>query len=157
MNRPATGGGHIHSFIYEEFATQGAWNLRPSVYLSFPPASPPLSVMSQPACPLCEMTDVLVHPDRFECMTCGHEWPLAEAPDTPDAERVVKDAYGNVLADGDVVAMIKDLKLKGASQVLKVGTKSKPIRLVEGDHEISCKMDGLAIGLKACFVKKVPV
>lgn len=70
-------------------------------------------------------------------------------------ERVVKDAYGNVLADGDVVAMIKDLKLKGSSEVLKVGTKSKPIRLVDGDHEISCKMDGMAIGLKACFVKKV--
>ena len=113
--------------------------------------------MSLPACPLCEMTDVLTHPDRFECMTCGHEWPKAETPDAPDADRVVKDAHGNILADGDIVAMVKDLKLKGASHVLKVGTKSKPIRLVEGDHEISCKMDGLAIGLKACFVKKVPV
>ena len=104
---------------------------------------------------MCETTDVLEHPDRFECMTCGHEWPKAEAPDAPDEARVVKDAHGNVLADGDVVAMIKDLKLKGSSQVLKVGTKSKPIRLVDGDHEISCKMDGMAIGLKACFVKKV--
>ncbi|HVJ46516.1 MAG TPA: alkylphosphonate utilization protein, partial [Luteolibacter sp.] len=64
-------------------------------------------------------------------------------------------AYGNILADGDVVAMIKDLKLKGTSQTLKVGTKSKPIRLVDGDHEIACKMDGLSIGLKACYVKKV--
>jgi protein PhnA len=113
--------------------------------------------MSQPACPLCEMTDVLEHPDRFECMTCGHEWSKADEPDAPEAARVVKDAYGHVLADGDVVAMIKDLKLKGSSHVLKVGTKSKPIRLVDGDHEISCKMDGLAIGLKACFVKKVPI
>ena len=111
--------------------------------------------MSQPACPLCEMTDLLEHPTRFECMTCGHEWPLTEKPDEPEAGRVVTDAYGNVLADGDIVAMIKDLKLKGSSQVLKVGTKSKPIRLVDGDHEISCKMEGLAIGLKACFVKKV--
>jgi protein PhnA len=111
--------------------------------------------MSKPACPMCEMTDVLKHSDRFECMTCGHEWPPEATPDRPEAERVVKDAYGNVLVDGDVVAMIKDLKLKGSSQVLKVGTKSKPIRLVDGDHEISCKMDGLAIGLKACFVKKV--
>ncbi len=101
------------------------------------------------------MNDVLDHADRFECMTCGHEWPKAAAADEPDAERVVKDAYGNVLADGDIVAMIKDLKLKGSSEVLKVGTKSKPIRLVDGDHEISCKMDGMAIGLKACFVKKV--
>ena len=95
------------------------------------------------------------HADHFECATCGHEWPLEAAVDGPPADRVVKDAYGNVLADGDVVAMIKDLKLKNSSQVLKSGTKSKPIRLVDGDHEISCKMDGIAIGLKACFVKKV--
>lgn len=104
---------------------------------------------------MCEMNDVLDHADRFECMTCGHEWPKEAAADEPDAERVVKDAYGAVLADGDIVAMIKDLKLKGSNDVLKVGTKSKPIRLVDGDHEISCKMDGMAIGLKACFVKKV--
>ena len=111
--------------------------------------------MSQPACPMCEMNDVLDHADRFECMTCGHEWPKEAAADVPDAERVVKDAYGAVLADGDIVAMIKDLKLKGSNDVLKVGTKPKPIRLVDGDHEISCKMDGIAIGLKACFVKKI--
>lgn len=88
-------------------------------------------------------------------MTCGHEWAKDAAPEEPDSERVVKDAYGAVLADGDIVAMIKDLKLKGSSDVLKMGTKSKPIRLVDGDHEISCKMNGIAIGLKACFVKKV--
>jgi protein PhnA len=83
-------------------------------------------------------------------MTCGHEWAREEAP----AEaRVVKDAHGNVLADGDCVVLIKDLPLKG-SQVLKGGTKTKPIRLVDGDHEISCKIDGMAVGLKACFVKK---
>lgn len=104
---------------------------------------------------MCEMAEVLNHPDRFECVTCGHEWPHEAVTDPPDAELVVKDAYGNVLADGDIVAMIKDLKLKGSSDVLKVGTKSRPIRLVEGDHEISCKMDGMAIALKACFVKKV--
>ncbi len=68
---------------------------------------------------------------------------------------VVKAAYGNALADGDVVAMIKDLKLKGSSQVLKVGAKSRPIRLVDGDHEIDCKMDGISIALKAMYVKKV--
>lgn len=108
-----------------------------------------------PACPMCEMTEILDHAERYECATCGHEWPHEAVADAPDGERVVKDAYGNVLADGDVVAMIKDLKLKGSSEVLKVGTKSKPIRLVDGDHEISCKMDGMAIALKACFVKKV--
>ena len=112
--------------------------------------------MSDQACPMCEMTEILTHAEMFECVTCGHEWQ-AEKADEPAGERIVKDAYGNVLADGDIVAMIKDLKLKGSSDVLKVGTKSKPIRLVDGDHEISCKMDGMAIGLKACFVKKVTV
>lgn len=107
------------------------------------------AAMSEAACPLCEMTEILELADHLECVTCGHEWPKAEQA------RVVKDAYGNVLANGDVVAMIKDLKLKGSSQVLKVGTKSKPIRLVDGDHEIDCRMDGTAIALKACFVKKV--
>jgi protein PhnA len=106
-------------------------------------------------CPMCEMTDVLTHSDQYECATCGHEWEKDNPEDDFVGERVVKDAYGNVLADGDIVAMIKDLKLKGSSEVLKVGTKSRPIRLVDGDHEISCKMDGMAIGLKACFVKKV--
>lgn len=101
------------------------------------------------------MTEILTHDGRHECVTCGHEWEIADQTDEPAGERVVKDAYGNVLADGDVVAMIKDLKLKGSSEVLKVGTKSKPIRLVDGDHEISCKMDGMSIALKACFVKKV--
>lgn len=111
--------------------------------------------MSDIACPLCEMTELLTHDGRHECVTCGHEWEIADHADETAGERVVKDAYGNVLADGDVVAMIKDLKLKGSSEVLKVGTKSKPIRLVDGDHEISCKMDGMSIALKACFVKKV--
>ena len=111
--------------------------------------------MSDTVCPMCEMSDVLPHSDHFECVTCGHEWPKEAAAATPEAARVVKDAHGNVLADGDVVAMIKDIKLQGSSGVLKVGTKSKPIRLQDGDHEISCKMDGMSIALKACFVKKV--
>ena len=103
---------------------------------------------------MCEMPEVLDHPKRYECVTCGHEWERAPDPEAPDALRVVKDAHGNVLADGDCVVLIKDLKLGGGSQVLKGGSKSKPIRLVDGDHEIDCKMDGMAIGLKACFVKK---
>ena len=111
--------------------------------------------MSKLACPICDMTELLTRPGHLECVTCGHEWQDQVPVDESVADRVVKDAYGNALADGDIVAMIKDLKLKGSSEVLKVGTKSKPIRLVEGDHEISCKMDGISIGLKACFVKKV--
>jgi len=106
--------------------------------------------MSKTTCPECEMSDVLDHLDHLECMTCGHEWPRV---DEPEKALVVKDAHGNVLADGDCVVLIKDLPLKGA-QVLKGGTKTKPIRLGDGDHEISCKIDGVSIGLKACFVRK---
>lgn len=101
---------------------------------------------------MCSMEDVLDHPDKWECVTCGHEWEREAAPPAP---RVVKDANGTVLADGDTVALIKDLKLRNSSQVLKVGTKAKGIRLVDGDHEIACKIEGSAMGLKACFVKKV--
>ena len=99
------------------------------------------------------MIDVLEHAARYECVTCGHEWERAPMADAPAGPRVVKDAHGNALADGDCVILIKDLKL-GGSQVLKGGSKSKAIRLVDGDHEIDCKMDGIAVGLKACFVKK---
>jgi len=106
---------------------------------------------------MCEMTERLTHSNHYECLTCGHEWLVEEQVDEIVVDRVVKDAYGNILADGDIVAMIKDLKLKGSSDVLKVGTKSKPIRLVDGDHEIDCKMDSMSIALKACFVKKVMV
>lgn len=107
--------------------------------------------MSEVACPECEMNDVLKHADKWECMSCGHEWPCEPEP---EAARIIKDAHGNPLADGDRVVLIKDLPLKGA-QVLKGGTKSGPIRLVDGDHEISCKIDGIgAVGLKACFVRK---
>jgi len=106
--------------------------------------------MTKPTCPECTLEDVLEHSDHWECSTCGHEWPKEAAP---EAARVVKDAHGNVLADGDSITVIKDLKLGGA-QVLKAGSKSKSIRLVDGDHEIDCKIDGVAIMLKACFVKK---
>ena len=103
---------------------------------------------------MCETTDVLDHGERLECVTCGHEWDKAAAAPQPAGPRVVKDAHGNVLADGDSIVLIKDLPLKGSSKVLKGGTKAKGIRLVDGDHEISCKIEGSAIGLKACFVKK---
>ena len=103
---------------------------------------------------MCEMTDVLDHPDKWECVTCGHEWSREAEAEAPAVARVVKDANGNVLADGDSITLIKDLPLKGSSQVLKRGSKAKSIRLVDGDHEISCKIDGVALALKACFVKK---
>jgi protein PhnA len=107
--------------------------------------------MTKPACPACTLEDVLPHTHHWECATCGHEWPIAAAPEIP---RVVKDAHGNPLADGDTVTLIKDLKLRGGSGVLKGGTKAKNIRLVDGDHEIDCKIDGVSLALKACFVKK---
>lgn len=107
--------------------------------------------MTPPACPVCTLEDVLSHSDHWECATCGHEWPK-DAP--AEAARVVKDAHGNPLAAGDTVALIKDLKLRGSSQVLKAGTKARNIRLVEGDHEIDCKIEGSSMALKACFVKK---
>jgi protein PhnA len=106
---------------------------------------------ARPSCPACTLDDVLSHPDHWECTTCGHEWAKEAAP---ESERVVKDAHGNVLVAGDTVALIKDLKLGSGAQVLKSGTKAKNIRLVEGDHEISCKIEGMPVALKACFVKK---
>ncbi len=112
--------------------------------------------MSGPACPICSMEDVLTHGDHYECSTCGHEWEREQPEEVAEAEgpRVVKDAVGNVLADGDTVTLIKDLKLRGSSEVLKQGTKVKNIRLVDGDHEIDCKIDGTPMALKAMFVKK---
>jgi protein PhnA len=104
------------------------------------------------ACPICALTDLLEHPEKHECATCGHEWPRASEE---AGRRVVKDSNGNVLEDGDAVTLIKDLKVKGSSVTLKIGTKIKSIRLVqEGDHEIDAKADGMGIMLRAKFVKK---
>ena len=110
--------------------------------------------MSTNPCPVCTVDDVLDHEAMYECVTCGHEWEK-EIVEEIEEELVVKDAYGNVLESGDIVQMIKDKKLKGTSKVLKRGMTSKPIRIVEGDHEIDCKMDGMSIALKSQFVKKV--
>lgn len=109
--------------------------------------------MTRPACPACSLEDVLSHTAHWECATCGHEWPK-EVAAAIEAARVVKDAHGNVLAEGDTVTLIKDLKLRGGSGVIKGGTKVRNIRLVDGDHEIDCKVEGVAMALKACFVKK---
>jgi protein PhnA len=99
------------------------------------------------------------YPDgpNYVCADCAHEWPIAAQAAIAGAEetaRVVKDAHGNVLADGDAVILTKDLRLKGSSQSLKGGTKIRGIRLVDGDHEIDCKVEGVGMMLKACYVKK---
>ena len=103
-----------------------------------------------PDCPICTMPEPLESDDGFECATCGHEW-LAELADGLDN---IRDANGNLLATGDAVTVIKDLKLDGKTGGLKAGTKIKSIRLVEGDHEIDAKVNGRQLLVKAEFVKK---
>lgn len=111
---------------------------------------------SIPSCPQCTLENTYPDGDNYVCADCGFEWPIAHAADDDDdGEAVVKDANGNVLANGDSVVLIKDLKVKGSSTTLKVGTKVKSIRLVGGDHEVDCKMDGGNFMLKACFLRKV--
>ncbi|BCB26759.1 alkylphosphonate utilization protein [Sulfurimicrobium lacus] len=108
-----------------------------------------------PACPQCAMENTYPDGDNYVCADCGHEWPMVEAaPADASADAVVKDANGNVLSDGDSVVLIKDLKVKGSSITLKVGTKVKSIRLVGGDHEVDCKMDAGNFMLKACYLRK---
>lgn len=107
------------------------------------------------ACPQCTLENTYPEGDHYVCADCGFEWPLTSATTTDDdADAVVKDSNGQVLQDGDAVVLIKDLKVKGSSTVLKMGTKVKSIRLVGGDHEVDCKMDGGSFMLKACFLKK---
>jgi protein PhnA len=90
----------------------------------------------------------------YVCPECAHEWAKAAAVGT-EIDSVVRDAFGNVLNDGDSVTVIKDLKIKGSSSVVKVGTKVRNIRIVSGDHDIDCKIDGIgAMQLKSEFVKK---
>lgn len=107
-----------------------------------------------PNCPKCNSEYTYEDGNMYVCPECAHEW--SKDADETDSEPVVKDANGNVLQDGDTVTVIKDLKVKGSSSVVKVGTKVKNIRLVEGDHNIDCKIDGIgAMQLKSEFVKKV--
>ena len=118
--------------------------------------SPDTSMSTLPPCPACGST--LSYEDgsgNYVCPECAHEWPVeAEAP-AGEAQREWRDASGNLLQDGDTVTLIKDLKLKGGGGVLKQGTKVKNIRLVDGDHDIDCKIDGFgAMGLKTEFVRK---
>jgi protein PhnA len=108
-----------------------------------------------PVCPKCASEYAYADRDMYVCPECAHEWAQDGSSETGEAEGGVTDANGNMLADGDTVSVIKDLKVKGSSSVVKVGTKVKNIRLVEGDHDIDCKIDGIgAMKLKSQFVKK---
>ncbi|HRH16454.1 MAG TPA: zinc ribbon domain-containing protein YjdM [Aquabacterium sp.] len=108
-----------------------------------------------PACPQCTLENTYQDGAQLICPDCGHEWsPDVARADEEDAEAVIKDSNGQVLTDGDAVILIKDLKLKGSSITLKKGTKVKSIRLVGGDHDVDCKIDGMSVMLKSEFLKK---
>ncbi len=112
--------------------------------------------MSLPNCQTCNSAYTYEDGDNYVCPECTHEWSKIVTTDADDATKVIRDANGNVLQDGDTITVIKDLKVKGSSSVVKVGTKVKNIRLVDGDHDIDCKIDGFgAMKLKSEFVKKV--
>ncbi|CBL43829.1 alkylphosphonate uptake protein [gamma proteobacterium HdN1] len=107
-----------------------------------------------PACPKCGSSFTYEDGALLICPECAHEWPKDGESESAN-KKIIRDANGNELADGDTVTVIKDLKVKGSSSVLKVGTKVKNIRLVEGDHDIDCKIDGFGpMKLKSEFVKK---
>ena len=108
-----------------------------------------------PNCPQCNSEFTYEDGTLYVCPECAHEWSV-DAKERHGDGKVIKDANGNVLTDGDTVSVIKDLKVKGSSSVVKVGTKVKNIRLVDGDHDIDCKVPGIgAMKLKSEFVKKV--
>ena len=109
-----------------------------------------------PNCPECASTFAYQMDALLICPECGHEWPAGMAAEAgAEAATEVRDSVGNILKDGDTVTVIKDLKVKGSSSVVKVGTKVRGIRLVDGDHDIDCKVPGIGqMGLKSQFVKK---
>jgi protein PhnA len=110
-----------------------------------------------PPCPSCQSPHTYEDGSLLVCPECAHEWSAATlSGETEGTGRTVRDANGTPLKDGDTVTVIKDLKIKGSSAVVKVGTKVKGIRLVDGDHDIDCKIPGIGpMGLKSEFVKKV--
>lgn len=110
--------------------------------------------MTYPACPQCQSNFTYHDGSQLVCPECAYEWTEGETAADADESEIVKDANGAVLQDGDTVVLIKDLKVKGSSMVIKQGTKVKGIRLQEGDHNIGCKIDGSAMNLKSEFVKK---
>nr|WP_281275626.1 zinc ribbon domain-containing protein YjdM [Hydromonas duriensis] len=110
-------------------------------------------MMTSPACPICRQPNTYPDGELIICADCGHEWSVGEAV-AVDEGRVTRDANGNTLINGDSVILTKDLKVKGSSIVIKKGTKVKNIRIVDGDHDIDCKVDGVALSLKSEFLKK---
>jgi len=107
-----------------------------------------------PACPACKSGYTYEDGDNYVCPECAHEWPQSTTENAAE-ERIVRDAFGNELKAGDAITVIKDLKIKGSSSVVKVGTKIRIIRFTDGDHDIDCKIDGIgSMGLKSEFVKK---
>lgn len=108
-----------------------------------------------PPCPKCQSTLTYEDGALLVCPECAHEWSATAPAAAAEEGLVVRDAHGNQLKDGDSVTLIKDLKVKGASSSLKIGTRVKSIRLVEGDHDIDCTIEGFgAMQLKSEFVKK---
>jgi protein PhnA len=109
-----------------------------------------------PNCPKCNSEYTYEDGALFICPECAHEWPKNESANAvEEAQLVVRDANGNILVDGDNVTVVKDLKIKGSSSVIKVGTKAKIVRIVEGDHDLDCKVDGMGpMMLKSSVVKK---
>ncbi len=109
-----------------------------------------------PNCPKCNSEYTYEDGNLLICPECAHEWTVESEVENNEEENVIKDANGNTLTDGDTVTIMKDLKVKGSSSTLKMGTKVKNIRLVDGDHNIDCKIDGFgAMKLKSEFVKKI--
>lgn len=112
--------------------------------------------MSLPNCPKCNSEYTYEDGTMLVCPECAHEWMLHEETENDEDQNTIKDANGHVLNDGDTVTVIKDLKIKGSSSVVKQGTKVKNIRLVNGDHDIDCRIDGIGpMKLKSEFVKKI--
>jgi len=110
---------------------------------------------SLPPCPKCRSEYSYEDGNMYVCPECANEWVQGAPTESSDQKPVVRDANGNVLQDGDTVTVIKGLKIKGSSSMVKVGTKVKNIRLIEGDHDIDCKIEGIgAMQLKSEFVKK---
>ncbi|RZT21008.1 zinc ribbon domain-containing protein YjdM [Fictibacillus sp. BK138] len=111
---------------------------------------------SLPNCPKCNSEYTYEDGSLLVCPECAHEWSLDNEFEGTDDKKIIRDSNGNELNDGDTITVIKDLKVKGTSSVIKIGTKVKGIRLVDGDHDIDCKIDGFgAMKLKSEFVKKV--